>query len=484
MLIFAKIKLYNDIRQYWKLVNNKTLPLEFRLSEKFQPGTPIAQEAISLLTKHVQIPTVNPPGNEIELARLIKTQFDAENFPYVTSKIIETGPGRGNVIISILGSDPKNNYSWGFSSHLDVVSAGEHSEWKYPPFSGEIVQDTHDQFVWGRGSMDMKYIGVDYILAILTLLREGFRPKGTIKLIFEADEEISGYDGIKKLVDEYWEEIKVDYFITEGGGFKFPIGNHYLLGSAEKGKIILKVTARGDTGHGSMPGDYRTYAIIKLSDFLQRVKTKKKPLCLHEGFLETINSLNAPTILKFLLKRKTILRIAFPFLGKLKYKIMSLITNTIAPTIMNIGEKENVITPTGELTLDIRYLPGFQEKDIIDFVKQIAGRKLAKELEFKVHHNVPPTMSSIKTAGYQLIGDVLQDMIPNAQLLPYTFTAGTDCRHMRPKGVPSYGFHLTLQDTGVSLEDMLRLPHSPNERISVSNVLTGLEFAYNLMKRV
>ena len=100
----------------------------------------------------------------------------------------------------------------------------------------------------------MKYMGVSNAMAIITLLREEFQPKGDIKLIFEADEEKGGKEGMEILVDKYWEDIKVDCLITESGGFKLPTGKDFAIQTGEKGKCQTKIKVRGVAGHGSIPG--------------------------------------------------------------------------------------------------------------------------------------------------------------------------------------------------------------------------------------
>ena len=39
-----------------------------------------------------------------------------------------------------------------FAGHTDVVPTGDETQWTYPPFSAEIVDD----MLYGRGAADMK----------------------------------------------------------------------------------------------------------------------------------------------------------------------------------------------------------------------------------------------------------------------------------------------------------------------------------------
>ena len=213
-------------------------------------------------------------NNEIKiLAKILKEYFDKENIPFLKTEIIEPLPGRGNLIVTVEGTDP-NGKIYGFASHLDVVPA-EPSLWKHHPFSGDITQEAHDRFIWGRGAFDMKNVGVSFSIALLTLLREGFRPKNTIRLIFEADEEKGGHDGMKKLVDEYWEKVKVDCLMTEGGGFEVPLKGLIAIQIGEKGVAQTIIKAKGVSGHGSAPDSYEKFAMFKLVEFLNKLKKTK-----------------------------------------------------------------------------------------------------------------------------------------------------------------------------------------------------------------
>ena len=47
---------------------------------------PLEGEAVTMLSRYIQVDTTNPPGNEIEAARFLKEIFDREG---IESRIIE-----------------------------------------------------------------------------------------------------------------------------------------------------------------------------------------------------------------------------------------------------------------------------------------------------------------------------------------------------------------------------------------------------------
>jgi len=457
--------------------------------EKFASGSDLEKEAIEFLQMCIQTDTSNPPGNEMKLAKKIKDKFDSENNSLVTTKIIETVPGRGNLIVDIKGSDPDSYDDWGFASHLDVVPVENVDNWDYPPFSGRIVELAHDRFIWGRGSFDMKNTGTAFSIAILTLLREGFQPKGNIKLIFEADEERGGEEGMEILVDDYWEDIKVDCLITEGAGYKLPIGRDFTIQTGEKGKCQTKIEIKGVAGHGSTPSDYKEFAIYKLVNILEKIRKWKPKIYMIDEYKNLVNALSLPNIFKFLLKRKSIIRRLLSFISKrtgdpFDKFLMAIITDTISPTIIRAGKKVNVISPQAELSLDIRVLPGHNHDYIYNKLEEIIGSKLFSELKLTPIDETKSTTSPINTKYYKIIGETLEEMYLGANLVPLFDVGGTDMKHIRKKEIPCYGFSLLLKDPDLTYDELGNLAHAPNERISVNNLMYATEFAYRLMKKI
>jgi acetylornithine deacetylase/succinyl-diaminopimelate desuccinylase-like protein len=74
------------------------------------------------------------------------------------------------------------------NSHYDVVPANA-SDWTYEPFGGSI----HDNRLYGRGTQDMKCVGMQYMHAMKYLLRQPengglWRPQRDIYVIYVPDE--------------------------------------------------------------------------------------------------------------------------------------------------------------------------------------------------------------------------------------------------------------------------------------------------------
>ena len=456
--------------------------------EKFLNNSPLADQAIRMLQEHIQIRTINPPGNEMDLAIIIKKHFESLNCDFIETHLIESTPNRGNLVIIIKGSSSSDHKTWEFASHLDVVPVKE-EHWIHPPFSGKIIQEEHDRFIWGRGALDMKQTGVSYIIAITTLINEGFRPKGDLKLIFEADEERSGVEGMKFLIDHHWDLIKCDYFLTEGGGAKLPTGPDFILQRGEKGMYQIKLKVKGVSGHGATPDPYDQMAIYKIVKILKKIQKHPQKIHYQNLFYEMLEKLSLPGIAKFFIKRKALIRPLLHLVSKitndpLEKVLIPLVSDTIAPTMLNAGTKINVISIDADLSLDIRNLPGHTPEFIQETLKQKLGKKLYNQIEFEILDNITPTISPINTPLFQIIENKFKEIYPRARLIPYLGVGGTDMKHMRLKDVICYGFVPLMKDEDMSYAELTALSHSPNERISVNNLMLSTDFAYRLMKQI
>lgn len=119
----------------------------------------MAKEATAVLSNLIKINTVNPPGNELEVIKYVANILDQEKIPY---EILESAPGRGNLIARLKGNGSKQPIM--MMAHVDVVGV-EKDKWKTEPFGGEIK----DGYLYGRGAIDDKGMGVAELVVLLQL---------------------------------------------------------------------------------------------------------------------------------------------------------------------------------------------------------------------------------------------------------------------------------------------------------------------------
>ncbi|KAJ3399020.1 hypothetical protein HDU80_008337 [Chytriomyces hyalinus] len=143
-------------------------------------------------------------------------------------------------------------------AHIDVVPVLPETvnQWTHEPFSGLI--DKKNGLVWGRGSSDTKSTLLGTLEAAERLLGAGFTPKSDVYFAFGHDEEISGYQGARKIAEYMVKELgltgKIGLLIDEGTSFDefegVPMAN---VAVAEKGYVDVSMTVETKGGHSSVP---------------------------------------------------------------------------------------------------------------------------------------------------------------------------------------------------------------------------------------
>ncbi|MCK7503330.1 MAG: M20/M25/M40 family metallo-hydrolase [Desulfobacterales bacterium] len=168
----------------------------------------ISEDAVATMSRYVQFDTTNPPGNEMQAALWLRDQLVNRK---ITSdiKIHEPVAGRGLVVARIAGTE--NLKPLMINHHIDVVAA-DSSQWTHPPFSGAVA----DGFVWGRGTLDTKGLGVMFLLALESLLQEGVKFRRPLVFTAVPDEEPGGDNGMRWLVENHLKEIDPEWVWDEG----------------------------------------------------------------------------------------------------------------------------------------------------------------------------------------------------------------------------------------------------------------------------
>src|SRR6266446_2543260 len=146
------------------------IPNAGRAAEPAFSWKTLEDEAVSLLSRYIQIDTTNPPGNEIKAAQFFKEIFDREG---IEARIIESAPGRGNIYARLRGNGSKKAMI--LLNHMDVVPA-DAKLWKESPFSGLIKEGV----IWGRGALDDKGPAIMELVAVLALKRQNVSLKSDV----------------------------------------------------------------------------------------------------------------------------------------------------------------------------------------------------------------------------------------------------------------------------------------------------------------
>jgi carboxypeptidase PM20D1 len=372
-------------------------------------------------------------------------------------------------------------------AHQDVVpvALGTDKDWQAAPFSGEVK----DGFVWGRGAWDDKGNLMSQMEAVEMLVASGFQPERTVYLAFGADEEVGGLRGAAKIAALLKErKVQLDFIIDEGllitegimPGLKAPAA---LIGVAEKGflSVVLKMSAT--PGHSSMPPPKGTSAIAMMSAALKRIDDEQLPGGIR-GVAGEMFATIAPEMSGFSRVALSNLWLFGPVVQKqleAGASTNAMLRTTTALTIVNAGNKENVLPGRAEATVNFRLLPGDTKEQVLERTRALVADATQSD-KFELFalpgatdaSKVAPTDS----AQYSLLNRTVREVFPGTLVAPGLMIGATDSIHYGDISDHIFKF----SPVRAHPEDLPRF-HGTNERISTANYAEMIRFYHRLLSQ-
>ena len=425
-------------------------------------------ETIQHLQALIRIESVNPPGNEIGVARYLQ---DVLRGAGVESELLEPAPGRGAVVARVRGSGRARPLL--LMAHMDVVGV-EREKWRQHPFSAGI----DDGYVYGRGAIDDKGMLATNLQATLLLQRavaeRGVVPDRDLIFLATPDEEAGGVVGIRWILEHHRDLIDAEFALNEGGRIRVFDGRPMLAAvqCTEKVAHNVVVTARGPGGHAAVPREGN--AIVRLAAALGAIAAHREPFRLSPVTREYLAALatfwpdaqvraaaaDAASTDPAQAERGGELLRAEPLLD-------AVVRNTVSPTLVGGGTKSNVIPTEAEATLNIRLLPGEAIDDVIARLRGVVGDPA---VEFRVKSSgVDAPGSPVDSAAFAAIRDAVARLDPAIATVPCLSTGATDAAALRATGIACYG----LLPFPLTAADEARM-HGHDERVKVEAVGFGL----------
>ncbi|MCA1010457.1 peptidase [Halobacillus halophilus] len=134
---------------------------------------------------------------------------------------VQSGTGEGRSII--------------FNGHIDVVPAGDRTQWEHDPYSGKVIGGR----MYGRGVTDMKGGNVSMLLALKVLKNLDIRLKGDVIFQSVIEEESGGTGTLAAVMKGYKAEAAL---IPEPTNMKiFP---------KQQGSMWFRIYVKGRSAHG------------------------------------------------------------------------------------------------------------------------------------------------------------------------------------------------------------------------------------------
>ncbi len=452
-------------------------------------------EMLQLLRQAVRIDTANPPGDTTEIAALYAAALREVG---LEPTVLESEPGQVHVLARLRGDGSAPPLL--LLNHMDVVAA-EAGEWDHPPFAADIV----DGKLYGRGTLDMKGLGVVQVQVMRELARAQVPLRRDVIFYAAPDEEAGGGRGAEWMAAHHWDLVDAAFVLSEGASGRrdsFGEGSRvYFVQTAEKGVNWVRVTARGTSGHGSRPTPdnpnlYLLRALTRITE--------------HETAVRLV-----PTVAKALVELAPLVggeegrlwaqaydpavlpRLAPSLLARPMFNPIS--RTTINLTNLEAGYKANVVPATATAILDCRILPGDTSEALLARLARLAhdpeaeawdqrraaelGRPLtpeeSRQVSFEFIYQGTATESSIDSPAYRAIESVMSGVDPRAAIVPQMSAGGTDSRFWRQRGRDAYGFAPFMLT-----EAQRATVHGRNEYLEVADYRAALRPYYDIVRRI
>lgn len=425
-------------------------------------------EVVGFTSELIRIDTTNRgggdcterPAAEYVAARLAEAELEPH--------LLESAPGRANVVVRLPGAD-RSRPALLVHGHLDVVPA-DPTEWSVHPFSGEI----RDDWVWGRGAVDMKGMVAMMVAVARERARDGRAPARDVVLAFTADEEDSAACGSDWLVRNHPGLFEgCSEGISESGAYTFHADGHriYPVGAGERGTAWLELTARGTAGHGSRTNPDN--AVGALAAAVARIDQYNWPVRL------------TPTVRAALTEVGTALGMSvdpdaedfdvdatLAEFGAAARLIAWTVRNSANPTMLSAGYKVNVIPGIATARVDGRVLPG-GEAEFESTLDELTGDRVS----WHYLHRGVPLEASVDSPLFAAMRDALVAEDPGAHVVPICLTGGTDAKQFSQLGITGYGFAPLRLPPGFNYQAAF---HGVDERAPVE----GLRFGVRVLDRL
>src|SRR3954465_3882638 len=316
-------------------------------------ASPVEAEAREILEQLVAVDTSH--GQETKAPQPLLARFRAAGVP---AEIVESAPGRGNLIARVRGNGKKRPLL--LVAHIDVVPV-EGQPWTMPPF-----QPTEkDGYLYGRGVSDDKAMAAAFVAIALEQARSQKPLSRDLIVALTAGEETGGAAGVRWLVQNRKDLLDAELALNEGGAVYTTADSSRIesvsVGVAEKTFQSFRLVVKGKGGHSSVPpteGDpvaTLARALLRVSE--HRFAAKVLPATREQ--LAALSRTEKPPL------ADALRRVADKgSIGSDDEKILrkdrianALVRTTCVTTMLAASPQDNVLPTTAEATVNCRILP-------------------------------------------------------------------------------------------------------------------------------
>ena len=433
------------------------------------------QLARDIFKELVEINTVTATGDTFEAAEAVAARLRAAGFDGDDVQVFSPAPRKGNLVARLRGTGVREPIL--LMAHLDVVEALP-EDWTVEPFT--FLE--RDGYYYGRGTTDDKNLVAAWLANLIRYKQEGFVPDRDLVLVLETDEENGDANalGIQGLIANHRDLLEAEFALNEGGRLQTR-GDAVLsndVQTSEKRYTTFRLDVRNPGGHSSVPA--RDNAIYHLAAGLTRLADHEFPVQLNEttrAWLERAAAFQPPAIGQAMraMAAGTADEAALEELASRPVYNAQLRTTCVA-TMLDGGHAENALPQLASATVNCRIIPGGSPEGVHTTLNQVLADPAIDISPVLIDPAGPA--SEINEALFTVIEDLSEEYWPGVPVIPSMSAGATDSRFVRGMGVSAYGHTGFAGDV-----DDVRA-HGQDERIGVEAFHTGVEYLYELVKRL
>lgn len=432
--------------------------------------SPAGAESAALLKDLVRADTSNPPGSERAACETLGAFLKAGGIPY---EILESTPGRTNLAARLKGDGSARPIL--LLSHLDTVGA-EKGRWTFDPWAG----DEKDGYIRGRGAIDDKSMAAVFAVVLRRLAASGVRLKRDVVFLATADEESGGRWGVRWLLQNRPDLFDAELGFNEGGTTFTRGGRVRLLAVqvVEKEYLDLDLVARSAGGHASVPDPDN--AVLRLARALVRLDEWRPAPRLSpvtRAYFHDLRGLETSELSAafddLLSEDEERVERGFEALRENPY-YNAMVTDSLAPTLLSAGVRENVLPSEARANLNARLLPDTDPKAFLEELRSTLEDTGVSVEPASVSDGPAPGAVPLEGPVWNAVRRAVAAESPGAAVVPSLSVGSTDAGLLRRRGVAVYGLEFPL-----SPEDQSRI-HGHDEMMPLS----GLDYGARLVTRI
>jgi len=403
-------------------------------------------------------------ATEKAAAEYIKQALDQAGIP---AQILFKDPERPNVVARLKGAGRKRPLL--LLGHIDTVTV-DASKWRFPPFSA-----TRDGgFVYGRGAIDDKDNLTAAIETMVLLKRYAVPLDRDVILLAESGEEGASNLGIGYMMAEHYPEIDAEYCIAEGGDTIRERGEVRYATVQVTEKVVrgVELTARGISGHGSVP--LKSNPIAHLGSAVGKFAAWQPSLRIDETtgtYFRRLAMLASPEQAKYyrdvISPDPKLATAAADWLFEHEPRHASMVRTSVSPNIFTGGYRSNVIPSEAKARLDVRMVPGEDAAALLDQIRKAIDDP-AVEVQFAGGSGQrPPVPATRSDAELFKSIEAAVAAVYQVPAIPSMSTYATDMWPLRARGMQCAGI-----GSAIDLEDQSKGfgMHSDQERLLESEL--------------